>query len=654
MTTAPFVELRFNPTDLRPGDLPKFGEFLGSPADALEAALAVTRTAVIKQMKADLRGIGAPTHNQLLRIADLAWQAMFWRFRKISAPVIADAYLRAYRDADAGDVPTALIYELADKHAEKIGEYFHESSRQGLADGFNTLVNRRIPAKAAADMVLDAYGLTPRQMRAFTAASQFNTPVSDVLPRSIKAKARAYIDKAFTSRMRRLSDQEEHNIDEQAKQFAWMWLQDKGRLSPNAQKLWITAKDERVCPVCGPLHGQKVKVNERFRTKDGEFWSPGLHPNCRCVIRLLEHRFSKAATALADWDPREHPRDQVGRFSTKARTATIDVDREFSQIVGQPTAVARTRDPQLEALFNQVLTEGIHRQAVATPVAALAHPIAYTQQKVEVDRPKVETARPAAVVARPKAQTLTTALQAVAAPVGVPEVVSGTPLKKPRVVTHRTMYAVVEGEKFDASGSGRIQMDGIITTSNLAAAAEEAEKLTNRRINDEVDRIKEEKLDYWMDPVHHDLFQLTEEQLVEVVQWSASAAAYQHELSEEKWITPPDDPLHVHVADMHGDPIQDPHTGQQLSEEFSHASLAERLRVDTSKFNVRVIFVNEGYVGKTHADEISEDPAHDEAWRFEGRFRTKPSTISVTRTDDMGLPVVFHEVEPILERPGDD
>ena len=31
-----------------------------------------------------------------------------------------------------------------------------------------------------------------------------------------------------------------------------MWMQDKGRLPKRAQKMWITAKDERVCVVCGP------------------------------------------------------------------------------------------------------------------------------------------------------------------------------------------------------------------------------------------------------------------------------------------------------------------------------------------------------------------------------------------------------------------
>lgn len=370
MTTAPFVELGFNPTDLRPGDLPRAGAFLGSTAEALEAALAVARARMVDQMREEVRGLASPTEAQLLRIADLAWQAAFWRFRKVSAPIMADAYLRAYLSVNAGDVPTSVLYSLADQHAEKIGSYFHTSSREALAQGFNTLVNRRVPAKAAADRVLDAYGLTPRQMRGYTAATTFDTPVANVMPRSLKARIRAYVDKAFTGRVKKLSTQEQHNIDQQAQQYAWMWLQDKGRLSERAQKMWITARDERVCKVCGPLHRQKVGINERFRTSQGEFWTPGLHPNCRCVVRLLENRFTVAKALMAaelNEFNQEHPRGEGGRFSTKARTKTIDVDEEFQRIVAQPVATPPThisyatqaepeKDPELDRQFTDLVS----------------------------------------------------------------------------------------------------------------------------------------------------------------------------------------------------------------------------------------------------------------------------------------------------------
>ena len=207
MTATPYVELRFNPTDLRPRDLPKTAEFLGKPSDAIEAALWAARMRMIEEMRDEVRGMVEPTQASLLRAADLAWQAVFWRYRKISAPILADAYIRAYRAAGAGDVPMSVIYDLADKHVEKIGDYFHNSSRDALAEGFNTMVNRRVPAKAAADRVLEAYGLTPRQMRGFTSNKQFNVPIESVSPLDVKARARAYIDRSFTQRVRKLSEQ---------------------------------------------------------------------------------------------------------------------------------------------------------------------------------------------------------------------------------------------------------------------------------------------------------------------------------------------------------------------------------------------------------------------------------------------------------------
>lgn len=44
-------------------------------------------------------------------------------------------------------------------------------------------------------------------------------------------------------------------------------------------KEWFTNVDDRVCPVCGPLHGEEVDEGELF---GGEFDGPPAHPGCRC------------------------------------------------------------------------------------------------------------------------------------------------------------------------------------------------------------------------------------------------------------------------------------------------------------------------------------------------------------------------------------
>src|SRR3954468_11221414 len=101
MTVSPRVELLFHPTDLNPADLARSGQFLGSPTQAIEAGLGAVRLMMVDRMKHEIAATtGDVSVAKLVDIADLAWQGAFWRFRRISAPVMADAYIRAYRTAD--------------------------------------------------------------------------------------------------------------------------------------------------------------------------------------------------------------------------------------------------------------------------------------------------------------------------------------------------------------------------------------------------------------------------------------------------------------------------------------------------------------------------------------------------------------------------
>jgi SPP1 gp7 family putative phage head morphogenesis protein len=52
-------------------------------------------------------------------------------------------------------------------------------------------------------------------------------------------------------------------------------------------KKWMTAQDDLVCPICGPLSEVEADLNGDF---EGEYDGPPAHPNCRCwlspVIKL--------------------------------------------------------------------------------------------------------------------------------------------------------------------------------------------------------------------------------------------------------------------------------------------------------------------------------------------------------------------------------
>lgn len=57
----------------------------------------------------------------------------------------------------------------------------------------------------------------------------------------------------------------------------WEQLQEEGALPLEAEKEYLTAVDERVCPMCGPLDGERQPLSGQFT---GGYDAPPLHPNC--------------------------------------------------------------------------------------------------------------------------------------------------------------------------------------------------------------------------------------------------------------------------------------------------------------------------------------------------------------------------------------
>lgn len=60
-------------------------------------------------------------------------------------------------------------------------------------------------------------------------------------------------------------------------------------------KIWCTAEDERVCPICGGLEGKEVAMDEDFdfytklqHSNPGIRRTPPAHPSCRCAVMYKE------------------------------------------------------------------------------------------------------------------------------------------------------------------------------------------------------------------------------------------------------------------------------------------------------------------------------------------------------------------------------
>lgn len=63
------------------------------------------------------------------------------------------------------------------------------------------------------------------------------------------------------------------------------------------KRKWLTVNDERVCPICGALHGRIAGLNEPFGAM---IMSPPAHPNCRCILVPYVERIEQEETAEID------------------------------------------------------------------------------------------------------------------------------------------------------------------------------------------------------------------------------------------------------------------------------------------------------------------------------------------------------------------
>jgi hypothetical protein len=75
----------------------------------------------------------------------------------------------------------------------------------------------------------------------------------------------------------------------------WMQAIDDKRLPRNMEREWITAQDERLCPICAPMNGQRKSMKEPFFSNYSKqkYMRPPAHVMCRCTIGLVEPKEGK-------------------------------------------------------------------------------------------------------------------------------------------------------------------------------------------------------------------------------------------------------------------------------------------------------------------------------------------------------------------------
>jgi len=114
-------------------------------------------------------------------------------------------------------------------------------------------------------------------------------------PEQIQRMTDRYFERFLKHRSEAIARTETIRASNAGQHELWQQSIDDGLIDPRiVQRRWITARDERVCPICGPLHGTIVAFGEEFTSLQSVAEHPPIHVMCRCGL-VLHFPRSRAA-----------------------------------------------------------------------------------------------------------------------------------------------------------------------------------------------------------------------------------------------------------------------------------------------------------------------------------------------------------------------
>ena len=160
---------------------------------------------------------------------------------------------------------------------------------------WQNVINRGVVEQGinGADLALqlqDSTGLTVK-MEAAVAKHSAALAAEGVSKTAIKKAAAKYSKTLRKQRALAIGRTELSDAYNSSRQITMVDNVESGVIKVSVVKKWYTAVDERVCPICSPLHGQIVGLKETWvsenektgkETKSGE--NPPIHAMCRCVV----------------------------------------------------------------------------------------------------------------------------------------------------------------------------------------------------------------------------------------------------------------------------------------------------------------------------------------------------------------------------------
>lgn len=181
----------------------------------------------------------------------------------------------------AGITPELYVPdEDAQEYAARVAMNYSRTSQEGMEELINRGVERGMDRDRLAVVAQRALGVDRRRAQA---VDRFESAL-DGPSSQRQARAGAYAAKQVSDRSKLFAETETMTAANLAQQQLWNAAIRQGHLPPDTKKVWITALDERVCPICKPMDNKRALLTTMFTTSAGVVLVPPVHPRCRCVI----------------------------------------------------------------------------------------------------------------------------------------------------------------------------------------------------------------------------------------------------------------------------------------------------------------------------------------------------------------------------------
>ena len=206
-----------------------------------------------------------------------------------------------------------IAAEISARLVTRVVDATKWAMRQVIADGQREGLSVRGQAEQIKAILVEQAGLDGPRARRLEAFRR-SQAATGAQPQVVAARVAQQRDRLIWDRARTISRHETQAAATAGQAEAWEQAVEVGLLPTTQVYEWLTADEGggRVCPICLPMNGQRVRRGQLFKSpEDGSTHAgPPAHVMCRCTLVLVDP-FEDEVTK---YDPNQ-PRDEQGQWT---------------------------------------------------------------------------------------------------------------------------------------------------------------------------------------------------------------------------------------------------------------------------------------------------------------------------------------------------